>query len=94
MDGVKREVLDNGVEIEYSFYSEKGQDFRFYVSVDHELEDVRAYANNFDIDDEVEVWLPYRGTRGVPATITELFDNAKSIKSKLLQIVEALEKEQ
>jgi len=47
-------------------------------------------AENYDVDEEVELFASMRGKRGVPDTIRELIDDCQEAKDTLLDIAKAL----
>lgn len=52
---------------------------------------MREYAEDFDEDEHVELWVGGRGKRGVPETVRELVEDAKAIQKMLYELAEALE---
>lgn len=97
------EHLDWTVEFEsqeqIAFYqnSPAGEDFGFTIEVKdkNNLEEIkkeiRKYADDFDIDEHVEMWLPHRGKGGCPNTIKDLLEDAKDIKEMLEDFAKFLE---
>lgn len=59
-------------------------------------EEVEEYAQDFDVDEHVEMWIDARkrGVSGVPSTIRELLEDAEAIQKMLNDLVEALNKEE
>lgn len=49
-------------------------------------------AENYDIDEEVELYASMRGQSGVPNTIRELLDDCQEAKDTLMEIAEELKK--
>ena len=80
---------DGYVELEK--YSPAGEDFIFSVGKENFVKDVREYADDFDEDEHVELWITSRGKYGVPATARELVEDAHAIKTMLRELAEALE---
>ena len=77
---------DDGT-INISQYSPAGEDFFFEVeSADGFAEKVRDYYLDFDVDEHVELWLPSRGERGVPASISALLYDAEAIENMLEEL--------
>lgn len=76
---------------ELSQYSPAGEDFSFGVchNNDYEkaIEDIKDYANNFDEDEHIEMWIEARhnGVAGVPST-RELVEDAKDIHEMLKEL--------
>jgi hypothetical protein len=78
-------------------YSPAGEDFSFAIEVKdkNNLEEIkkeiRKYADDFDIDEHVEMWLPHRGKGGCPNTIRGLLKDAEAIKEMLEEFAQFLE---
>lgn len=86
MENVRRVELEE--LIEYSFYTPAGEDFCFVVSKPNEHGELWDYANNFDVDEHVELWMDKRGKNGVPQTVRELVEDAEWIRDRLLVLAE------
>ena len=56
-------------------------------------EAAREWADSFDKDEHVELWVESRGKRGVPETIRELVDDAEEIQKMFNDLADALENE-
>lgn len=54
------------------------------------IEDLERRVNNWGVDEEVEVWLPLRGTRGVPSSISDLLEDAKWKQEQLADLLKQL----
>ena len=48
-------------------------------------------ANNYDVDEEVELYVNMRGKNGVPDTVRELLDDCQEAKDTLMEIAEKLQ---
>ena len=65
--------------VEMGKFSPAGEDFSMIIDFDAEdqaesfLKDLWDYADNFDVDEHVEMWIPERGKRGCPSTARELY---------------------
>lgn len=81
------QVREDGETIELAKYSPAGEDFSFTVDVDDFVENVKAYAASFDIDEHIEMWVMARqaGTSGVPST-RELVKDAEDIDEMLREL--------
>ena len=55
------------------------------------VEAVRKRANGFDVDEEVEVYIPCRGENGCPSSIEDLVNDAKWKKEQIEKLADALE---
>ena len=55
------------------------------------IEAVRERYNNFDVDEETEIWIENRGKRGVPSSIKALVEDAEWKESTLGELVDELE---
>ena len=47
-------------------------------------------AENYDVDEEVELYVDMRGKNGVPDTVRELLDDCQEAKDTLMKIVRRL----
>lgn len=54
------------------------------------VKNVREYADGFDVDEHVELWIEGRGKNGVPATARELVEDAEAIRDMLNELAVAL----
>lgn len=77
-------------------YSPAGEDFFFTVSIQNFAREVEKYAQDFDVDEHVEMWIEARksGVSGVPSTIQELFEDAEAIQEMLNDLAGALNKDE
>jgi hypothetical protein len=79
------------------FYSPEGEDVIECIWYDGTsegfVEAFRSNAENFDADEHAEMWVEFRGTRGVPESIRDLLDDADWIKNTLLAVADELESE-
>lgn len=73
------------VELEKS--SPAGEDFIFSVSEKNIVADIEEYAETFDQDEHIDMWIGARkhGTAGVPST-RELVEDAKAIEDMLEEL--------
>ena len=55
------------------------------------VKDFVRYAENYDVDEEVELYANMRGQNGVPSTIRELLDDCQEAKDTLMKIAEKLQ---
>ena len=70
------------------FWKGKGvKGFRFDVV---NLISKGEYADDFDVDEHVELWIEGRGKNGVPATARELVEDAEAIRDMLNELAVAL----
>lgn len=84
-------ICEDG-SVEFEKYSPAGEDFVFYANSDSLARDVRLYAEDFDIEDHVRMWLNAKenGVGGVPGVV-ELVDDARDIEEMLGELADALE---
>lgn len=81
------EFSGNDVGWDLQQFTPLGEDW--YVVIEHNnsvdifAENLKKYANNFDIDEEVEPYIAMRGKRGVPESISDLLKDAKWKQRKL-----------
>ncbi len=83
----------NYVELEK--YSPAGEDFSMIIDfddnpIDSFMENLKEYANDFDIDEHVEMWIPERGKGGCPRSISELLEDAEAIIDMIVELYETL----
>ena len=84
----------NYVELEK--YSPAGEDFGMIIDFNKEdpvgscLEDLEEYANNFNVGEHAEMWIPGRGKGGRPSSISELIQDAEDIKKMVFELLDAL----
>lgn len=82
---------EEGMSVEMQFYSDAGEDFYFTVDCEtkEDLGDaIKEYADDFDIDEHVEMWLGST-VSGVPSAV-ELVEDAKNIKEFLFDVAAEL----
>jgi len=93
--GIYHKIEDNSALVEF-WTDTAGQDIPTEIDFDGTPEDfVKQFseaAENYDVDEEVEVFANMRGQRGVPNTIRELLDDCEEAKQTLTEIAEALQK--
>ena len=65
-------------------------DFNMDVPISSFLEDLRDYAEDIDVDEHVEMWLPERSKKGCPGSIKALVDDAESIKGMINELYKFL----
>lgn len=79
-------------DFELEKLSPAGEDIVFDVSAEKFVDSVKEYADEFDVDDHVELWIEGRGKNGVPSTVRELLEDAEAIAAMLKELAEALTK--
>ena len=71
-----------------------GQDIPVEIDYDGTVENLvdkfTAYAENYDVDGEVEIYVNMRGENGVPSSIRELLDDCQEAKDTLMEIANNL----
>ena len=80
----------NDACIELQQESPAGEDFVFGVDTADFLKEVIEYADDFDIDEHVELWVEHRGEGGCPSAVRELVEDAEAIKQMLKTLADAL----
>ena len=72
-----------------------GQDIPVEIDFDGTAEDFvekfAEYADNYDVDENVELFVGMRGKQGVPNTVRELLDDCQEAKDTLMKIKKELE---
>lgn len=92
MEDITRKDLGN--EIQYNFYTPAGEDFGFTIpKTDDEQHELYKFAEEFDIDEHVELLVPNRGKNGIPSSVGELVEDAEWIKDRLLVLAEEIKDE-
>lgn len=85
---------DGEYYLEIGQYTPEGEDWSECIWFDGTaksfVDAVQARAENFDIDEEVEPYIPMRGQRGVPNSISDLVEDAKWKYKKLDDLSDAL----
>lgn len=78
--------------VELESYSPAGENLVVTVEKENFAEKVSEYAEDFDIDEHIEMWVEARnnGVAGVPKSTRELVEDAEDIKEMLLQLADAL----
>lgn len=84
----------SGERVEIETYSPAGEDILVCVEIDDFPRRIREYAEDFDVDEHVELWIESRGQRGVPETARELIEDAEAIQKMLNELADALESEE
>lgn len=75
-------------EIELSKYTPAGEDFSFTIDANDDLQrQVEEYANDFDVDEHVKMWIDGPGT---PGSIRVLLEDAEWIDEDLHRLAKAL----
>lgn len=92
--GIKNEIDTNFALIEF-WTDTAGQDIPVEIDFDGTVSDLvnkySDFAENYDVDDEVELYANMRGTKGVPATIRELLDDCQEAKDTLMDIARKMQ---
>ena len=86
-------TYDDGT-VELEKYSPAGEYFVFTVNAEDFAREVEQYADDFDVDDYIAMWIEAKrnGTAGVPST-RELVHDAEDIQEMLNELAEALTKD-
>ena len=91
----KYDIDDTSAWLEF-WTDTAGQDI--YVEWDYDgsvndfIDKFYEYADNYDVDDEVELYAGMRGQRGVPSSIRELLDDCQEAKDTLMAIADGMYK--
>ena len=91
---ISTEKQQNEYITELEFWSDAGEDFIITLWHDRTkksfVDAFISYFLDFDPGEHAEMWVEYRGTRGVPESIRTLIDDADSIKAFLEETATAL----
>lgn len=91
--GIKHDIENNSASIEF-WTDTAGQDISVDIEYDGSVEDFvkkfSEYADAYDVDEEVELYVDMRGKNGVPNTVRELLDDCQEAKDTLMDIADKL----
>ena len=86
---------DNGFYIELYQDTPAGEDWHvtiwFNGSNNEFINSFRKYVEDFDVDEEAEIWIESRGECGVPSSIRVLVDDAEWKEERLQTLLKNLE---
>lgn len=87
-------TISEGHEWEFKQSSPAGEDFFFSINANEHKEvwrEVRRYANDFDPDEHIEMWVlaKYQGGKNIPS-IRKLVEDADDINEMLDKLADAL----
>ena len=89
--------MENPDDAYFEFWTDTaGQDCVYCVP--HEgtpesfIETVKGIAENYDVDEELEIYLPMRGKQGVPSSAVTIMRDCEECQNTLKEISEALSK--
>lgn len=89
---------DGKYYVEMNQNTPEGEDWwetvRFDGTDEGFAETIMDRANNFDIDEEAEIWIDGRGKNGVPNSIKDLVVDAEWKQEKLENLAKELNKEE
>ena len=92
---IKYNIDDTFAYIEF-WTDTAGQDviaeFDYDGSVNSFIDTFYEYADNYDVDAEVELYVGMRGQNGVPSSVRELVDDCQEAKDTLMNISEGMYK--
>lgn len=90
------EEQDGKYYIELNNYTPAGEDWWLTVWFDGTdesfVDSVEEITTNFDVDEEVEIWIPSRGKNGVPSSISTLLHDAEWKLEQLESLLSDLQK--
>lgn len=84
---------DNSVT--FSNHSPAGQDISFDIDFNSAADlqkQIVDYAESFDPEENVELWIEYRGKDGVPERVSEIVEDSEAIKRMFDVLAEAVKK--
>lgn len=91
--GISYEIRDYDALIEF-WTDTFGQDIPVEIDYDGTVEDLvekfAKYADDYDVDEQVELFVGMRGKNGVPTTVRELVDDCQEAKDTLMEIAEKM----
>lgn len=87
--GICYDIKENAVSLEF-WTDTAGQDIPIDIEYDGTAEDFvkkfTEYAENYDVDEEVEMYANIRGKNGVPKSIRTLWNDCQEAKNTLMEI--------
>lgn len=87
---------DSACYVEISKHTPEGEDWHEAVHFDGTdsrfVEELRIRYEDFDVDEEVEVWIDLRGQNGVPSSIRALLEDAEWKRQELQLLLNELER--
>lgn len=93
---VENESQDNENYITLERFTPAGEDWCptiwFDGTNDGFVESVRKLYDDFDVDEEAEIWIDRRGEDGIPSSIRVLVNDAEWKENTLGELTEELEK--
>ena len=93
-------IIDNGEQDGESYitlerFTPAGEDWCptiWFEGNEDFIEEVRTLYEDFDVDEEAEIYIENRGKNGVPSSIRVLINDAEWKENALLELAEELEK--
>ena len=80
--------------IEFGQYTPLGEDWSvctfFDGTYDNFKDKITEYYENFDIDEETEIWIEGRGKNGTPSSIKALVEDAEWKQQQLKELCKSL----
>lgn len=86
------DIMEYDQMIELQMFSSAGEDFSFFVDKSNFIEDVIAYAESFDSQEQAALWIAtrYRDNQtGIPS-VRELVEDADEIQAELIMLAREL----
>lgn len=92
------EKQGNNFYVEFGQFTPCGEDWWETIWFDGTnkgfIEAVQNRYEDFDVDEEAEVWIERRGNNGIPNSIKKLIEDAEWKEFMLKEIADALEKQE
>lgn len=104
LEKLKEVMIDNGFTIcgenepmwELRQYTLAGEDWIVELEVNNDVNtlitSLKEYVDNFDVDEEVAIFIEMRGTHGVPSSIRTLLEDAEWKYETLKNLLKDVEK--
>lgn len=90
---IKYEINKDNALIEF-WTDTAGQDIPVEIDYDGTVENLvvkfATYAENYNVDDEVECYINMRGENGIPSSVRDLIDDCQEAKDTLMKIANKL----
>lgn len=90
--GWSYKLVDNDTAVLIQRFSPAGEDISIEVDRDNAISGIVSFAEDFDVDEHVELWIANRGKNGVPSTIRELLEDSEAIFKELAELAREINK--
>ena len=91
--GLDWSISDYGDTLEFSKYSDYGQDFSFCIGSDDLIRNLGDYIGDFDVSEEAYKWLDDsgHGKNGAPYEMCDVYNDMEDCKEMMQKLLDAWE---